>query len=109
MLAIAYTGIGIAKDALTKLGRPFEQVESQLTKTYLYHGKGPQSTVELQFRRCQCQAVSMMLPRAECRGFHPSVRSALSLEARSITCFCWLRISMDVALRASSRERTSTK
>ncbi len=38
VLAIADTGIGIAKDALAKLGRPFEQVESQLTKTH--HGSG---------------------------------------------------------------------
>ncbi len=38
MLAIADTGIGIAPQALVKLGRPFEQVESQLTKSY--HGSG---------------------------------------------------------------------
>lgn len=38
MLTIADTGIGIPKTALTRLGRPFEQVESQLTKSY--HGSG---------------------------------------------------------------------
>ncbi|ETR74724.1 PAS sensor protein [Afipia sp. P52-10] len=38
MLLIADTGIGIAPHSLTKLGRPFEQVESQLSKTY--HGTG---------------------------------------------------------------------
>ena len=38
VLAIADTGIGISKDALARLGRPFEQVESQLTKTH--HGSG---------------------------------------------------------------------
>jgi two-component system cell cycle sensor histidine kinase PleC len=38
MLMIADTGIGIAPQSLKKLGRPFEQVESQLTKTY--HGSG---------------------------------------------------------------------
>jgi two-component system, cell cycle sensor histidine kinase PleC len=38
LIAISDTGIGIPKDALKKLGRPFEQVESQLTKTY--HGSG---------------------------------------------------------------------
>jgi two-component system cell cycle sensor histidine kinase PleC len=38
VLAIADTGIGIAKDALARLGRPFEQVESQLTKSH--HGSG---------------------------------------------------------------------
>jgi len=37
-LVIADTGIGIAPHSLTRLGRPFEQVESQLTKTY--HGSG---------------------------------------------------------------------
>jgi two-component system cell cycle sensor histidine kinase PleC len=39
-LAIEDTGIGIARDALKKLGRPFEQVESQLTKTYQGSGLG---------------------------------------------------------------------
>ncbi|HEX7565061.1 MAG TPA: ATP-binding protein [Bradyrhizobium sp.] len=38
MLMIADTGIGIAPQSLLRLGRPFEQVESQLTKTY--HGSG---------------------------------------------------------------------
>jgi two-component system cell cycle sensor histidine kinase PleC len=37
-LIIADTGIGIAPQSLSRLGRPFEQVESQLTKTY--HGSG---------------------------------------------------------------------
>jgi two-component system, cell cycle sensor histidine kinase PleC len=37
-LLIADTGIGIAQHSLVRLGRPFEQVESQLTKTY--HGSG---------------------------------------------------------------------
>jgi len=39
-IAIADNGIGIAKDALRKLGRPFEQVESQLTKTHQGSGLG---------------------------------------------------------------------
>ncbi len=38
VIAIQDTGIGIARDALAKLGRPFEQVESQFTKTQ--HGSG---------------------------------------------------------------------
>src|ERR1700690_897194 len=38
VLMIADTGIGIAPQSLRRLGRPFEQVESQLTKTY--HGSG---------------------------------------------------------------------
>jgi two-component system cell cycle sensor histidine kinase PleC len=49
-LSIADTGIGIAADALTKLGRPFEQVESQLTKSHQGSGLGlaiSKSLVEL--------------------------------------------------------------
>ena len=38
VLMIADTGIGIAPHSLRRLGKPFEQVESQLTKTY--HGSG---------------------------------------------------------------------
>ena len=38
VLTIADTGIGIAPQSLLRLGKPFEQVESQLTKTY--HGSG---------------------------------------------------------------------
>jgi two-component system cell cycle sensor histidine kinase PleC len=39
-IAIEDTGIGIPKDALRKLGKPFEQVESQLTKTHRGSGLG---------------------------------------------------------------------
>ena len=39
-IAIQDNGIGIAKDALRKLGRPFEQVESQLTKRHQGSGLG---------------------------------------------------------------------
>ena len=38
LVTISDTGIGISKESLKKLGRPFEQVESQLTKTQ--HGSG---------------------------------------------------------------------
>jgi two-component system, cell cycle sensor histidine kinase PleC len=38
VFVIADSGIGIAPQSLKRLGRPFEQVESQLTKTY--HGSG---------------------------------------------------------------------
>jgi two-component system cell cycle sensor histidine kinase PleC len=38
--AIEDTGIGITKEALAKLGRPFEQVESQLTKSHQGSGLG---------------------------------------------------------------------
>jgi two-component system cell cycle sensor histidine kinase PleC len=40
MLVIEDTGIGISKQALAKLGRPFEQVESQLTKSHQGSGLG---------------------------------------------------------------------
>ena len=40
VLLIADTGIGIAPQSLKRLGRPFEQVESQLTKTYPASGLG---------------------------------------------------------------------
>jgi two-component system cell cycle sensor histidine kinase PleC len=49
-IAIADNGIGIARDALRKLGRPFEQVESQLTKQHQGSGLGltiAKSLVEL--------------------------------------------------------------
>jgi two-component system cell cycle sensor histidine kinase PleC len=39
-IAIADNGIGIPREALHKLGRPFEQVESQLTKRYQGSGLG---------------------------------------------------------------------
>jgi two-component system, cell cycle sensor histidine kinase PleC len=40
VLVIADTGIGISPDSLRRLGKPFEQVESQLTKTYQGSGLG---------------------------------------------------------------------
>jgi two-component system cell cycle sensor histidine kinase PleC len=49
-ISIMDTGIGIARDALAKLGRPFEQVESQHTKTHQGSGLGlaiAKSLVEL--------------------------------------------------------------
>jgi two-component system, cell cycle sensor histidine kinase PleC len=49
-VAISDNGIGIPKDALRKLGRPFEQVDSQLTKRYQGSGLGlaiAKSLVEL--------------------------------------------------------------
>jgi two-component system cell cycle sensor histidine kinase PleC len=49
-IAIADNGIGIPRDSLRKLGRPFEQVESQLTKRHQGSGLGlaiAKSLVEL--------------------------------------------------------------
>jgi len=50
VFAIGDTGIGIARETLRKLGRPFEQVESQHTKTHQGSGLGlaiAKSLVEL--------------------------------------------------------------
>ncbi len=40
IIAIEDTGIGIPRNALAKIGRPFEQVESQFTKTHKGSGLG---------------------------------------------------------------------
>jgi two-component system cell cycle sensor histidine kinase PleC len=50
VIAIDDTGIGIPRDALKRIGRPFEQVESQHTKTHQGSGLGlaiAKSLVEL--------------------------------------------------------------
>ncbi|MFG1359209.1 sensor histidine kinase [Xanthobacter pseudotagetidis] len=50
VIAIEDTGIGIARDAIDRIGRPFEQVESQFTKTHKGSGLGlaiAKSLVEL--------------------------------------------------------------
>ena len=61
VLGIADSGIGIARDALTRLGRPFEQVESQLTKSHQGSGLG--------------LAIAKSL--VELHGGHMRIRSAL--------------------------------
>jgi len=63
-IAIRDTGIGIEKAALQKLGRPFEQVESQLTKSHQGSGLGlaiAKSLVEL-------HGGAMRIRSAPCRG-----------------------------------------
>jgi two-component system cell cycle sensor histidine kinase PleC len=72
--AIEDTGIGIPYDALKRLGRPFEQVESQLTKSHQGSGLGlaiAKSLVELHggFMRIRSRIgkgtmVIVRLPRA---------------------------------------------
>src|SRR4051794_8407861 len=73
ILTIADSGIGIAPQALARLGKPFEQVESQLTKTY--HGSGlglaiakslaglHGGTMRLRSRLGEGTAVCVTLPR----------------------------------------------
>jgi two-component system, cell cycle sensor histidine kinase PleC len=59
-IAIADNGIGIPKDALHKLGRPFEQVESQLTKRHQGSGLGlaiAKSLAELHGGRMRIRSV----------------------------------------------------
>jgi two-component system cell cycle sensor histidine kinase PleC len=59
-LVIEDSGIGIAKEALRKLGRPFEQVESQLTKTQAGSGLGlaiAKSLAELQGGRMRIRSI----------------------------------------------------
>ncbi len=59
-LVIEDSGIGIAKEALKKLGRPFEQVESQLTKTQAGSGLGlaiAKSLAELQGGRMRIRSI----------------------------------------------------
>jgi two-component system cell cycle sensor histidine kinase PleC len=60
LLVIEDSGIGIARDALKKLGRPFEQVESQLTKTQTGSGLGlaiAKSLAELQGGRMRIRSI----------------------------------------------------
>ncbi|MGE0338671.1 MAG: PAS domain-containing sensor histidine kinase [Xanthobacteraceae bacterium] len=59
-VVIEDSGIGIAKEALKKLGRPFEQVESQLTKTQAGSGLGlaiAKSLAELQGGRMRIRSI----------------------------------------------------
>src|SRR5262249_31178419 len=78
VIAIEDTGIGIPHDALKRLGRPFEQVESQLTKSHQGSGLGlaiARSLVELHggFMRIRSRigkgtTVVVRLPRATPAG-----------------------------------------
>jgi two-component system cell cycle sensor histidine kinase PleC len=59
-LVIEDSGIGISREALKKLGRPFEQVESQLTKTQAGSGLGlaiAKSLAELQGGRMRIRSI----------------------------------------------------
>ncbi len=76
VLLIADSGIGIAPDSLRRLGKPFEQVESQLTKTY--QGSGPRPCdrplADQPARRLDEAALQA---RRRHRGpHHPAARSA---------------------------------
>jgi two-component system cell cycle sensor histidine kinase PleC len=89
LIGIQDSGIGIPRDALRKLGRPFEQVESQLTKSHQGSGLGlaiAKSLVELHGGMMRIRStlgagtiVLVCLPR----GMPPT--AAASLEAASET------------------------
>jgi two-component system, cell cycle sensor histidine kinase PleC len=79
-VAIADNGIGIPKDALRKLGRPFEQVESQLTKRHQGSGLGlaiAKSLAELHGGRMRIRSVV---------GVGTAVVVRLPREARQVRC-----------------------
>jgi len=74
VVGIADTGIGISPDALQRLGRPFEQVESQLVKSHQGSGLGlaiSKSLIELHGGR-------MSIRSAEGRGTMVLVRLPLA-------------------------------
>jgi two-component system cell cycle sensor histidine kinase PleC len=93
-IAIADDGIGIPKDALHKLGRPFEQVESQLTKRHQGSGLGlaiAKSLVELHggaMRICsrlgEGTMVVVRLPSAGQMKYYPLSRQAAAAGASGL-------------------------
>jgi len=85
-IAIADDGIGIPKDALHKLGRPFERVERQLTRRHQSSGLGlaiAKSLVELHggaMRICsrlgKGTMVVVRLPSTGQMKYYPPIRHA---------------------------------
>ncbi len=78
MLIIEDSGIGIPKAALEKLGRPFEQVESQFTKTHKGSGLGLAIARSL----AELHGGQMRIRSAE--GIGTTVIVRLPLEARKL-------------------------
>jgi two-component system cell cycle sensor histidine kinase PleC len=68
--SVADTGIGIPKDALFKLGRPFEQVGNQFTKSHRGSGLGLAITSSL----VRLHAGAMRIRSREGEGTIVSVR-----------------------------------
>jgi two-component system cell cycle sensor histidine kinase PleC len=85
VLLIADTGIGIAPDSLRRLGKPFEQVESQLTKTYQGSGLGLAiarslttlhgGSMKLRSKLGVGTVVRIVLPR-DARSARPKIKAA---------------------------------
>jgi two-component system cell cycle sensor histidine kinase PleC len=87
-IAIEDTGIGIPKEALKNLGKPFEQVESQLTKTHRGSGLG--------------LAIAKSL--AELHGGAMRIRSSLGVGTIVL-----VRLPVDAALDVSATEQIQSE
>ncbi len=81
-IAIEDTGIGIKGDALKRLGRPFEQVESQLTKSHQGSGLGlaiAKSLTELHGGKMRIRSTpgsgTMVVVRLPIREWPPGVEA----------------------------------
>src|SRR5256886_12698269 len=85
-IAIEDTGIGIPKEALKNLGKPFEQVESQLTKTHRGSGLG--------------LAIAKSL--AELHGGAMRIRSSLGIGTIAM-----VRLPVDAAAAINAAEQLS--
>jgi two-component system cell cycle sensor histidine kinase PleC len=79
MLMIADNGIGIPSQSLGRLGRPFEQVESQLTKSY--HGSG----------------LGLAIARSLTRLHGGSMKLRSKLDVGTVVCVTLPRDAADVA------------
>jgi two-component system cell cycle sensor histidine kinase PleC len=87
-IAIEDTGIGIPKEALKNLGKPFEQVESQLTKTHRGSGLG--------------LAIAKSL--AELHGGAMRIRSSLGVGTIVL-----VRLPVDAALDGGATEQVQSE
>jgi two-component system cell cycle sensor histidine kinase PleC len=80
IFSVADTGIGIPKDALKKLGRPFEQVGNQFTKSHRGSGLGLAITSSL----ASLHGGGMRIRSTEGRGTIVSVRLPLRSAAHQV-------------------------
>jgi two-component system, cell cycle sensor histidine kinase PleC len=76
--SVSDTGIGIPKDALNKLGRPFEQVSNQFTKNHRGSGLG----LAIASSQASLHGGAMRIRSAEGRGTIVSVRLPLASAPR---------------------------
>jgi two-component system cell cycle sensor histidine kinase PleC len=85
LIAIEDNGIGIPPDALKNLGRPFEQVESQLTKRHQGSGLGlaiAKSLVELHGGTMRIRSAlgsgTVVMVRLPCQPAEPALTQAVN-------------------------------